>query len=294
MIAVDASAQRIRIGAELRRLRERLGISGERVAREFDWSQSKISRIEAGRHSFTVKDVARLLDFYGVSDEVRVELLGATAHDTDELSWIVQAGGYPRRQEALSALESVTRQIRHYQPVVIPGLLQTYAYARLIAQAAGASDPDAIAERRMQRQKILTAPSGPRYQVVLDARALLLRPGPIEVLREQIAELPNRAKVPSTDIRVIPLGAEARVFATVGFYLYEFRNEDSPDVAWIESPTGDVYYSAPRDTRRYLELFRDLQGIALSANDSVEYLTSLAADVERYMGVQPKEEAGRE
>lgn len=291
---MEASAQRLRVGAELRRLREQAGVSGEHVARQFGWSQSKVSRMEIGRHAFTVKDVAGLLSYYGVSDDVRAELLAATAGDTGEFSWIVQAGGYPRRQHTLSALESVTRSIRHYQPIVLPGLLQTREYARLIARAAGASDPDAIADARMKRQEILAAKSAPRYDVVVDARALLLRPGPVEIVRSQLLALPGRAQIPSVHLQIVPLGVEVTTFATVGFNIYDFKSADSPSVAWIESPTGDVYYSAPTDIEQYADLFKRLQGLALSPSDSVEYLVSLADNLERYMGPNPGRGVGHE
>jgi transcriptional regulator with XRE-family HTH domain len=70
-MSTDASAQRLRVGAELRRLREASGMSGEQVARALNWSQPKVSRIEAGRHAHTVRDIASLLTFYGVNDDVR-------------------------------------------------------------------------------------------------------------------------------------------------------------------------------------------------------------------------------
>ena len=283
-VPTDASAQRLRIGAELRRLRELANLSGEYVARALGWSQPKVSRIEAGRTAFTVKDVAGLLTLYGVTDDVRAELLGATAEDTGEGAWIVRAGGFPRRQGSIASLESVTKRIRHHQPVVLPGLLQTYDYARAVAKAAGAADPDAIAAARMHRQEMLTAKTAPKYEVVLDARAILLGVGDVELIRSQVNALADRAEtLRRLDLRVIPFGAVVPAFSTSGFTLYDFRAPESPQVAWIESPTGDVYFSAPEDIARYSELFRCLQSVALTPDRSVGHLRSLAIDLERYV-----------
>ncbi len=283
-VPTDASAQRLRIGAELRRLRELANLSGEHVARALGWSQPKVSRIEAGRTAFTVKDVAGLLALYGVTDDVRAELLGATAEDTGEGAWIVRAGGFPRRQGSIASLESVTKRIRHHQPVVLPGLLQTYDYARAVAKAAGAADPDGIAVGRMRRQEMLTAKGAPKYEVVLDARALLLGVGDVELIRSQTTALADRAEaLPRLDLRILPFGAVVPAFSTVGFTVYDFRAPESPQVAWIESPTGDVYFSAPEDIERYAELFKTLQGVALPPDRSIGYLRSLAVDLERYM-----------
>jgi transcriptional regulator with XRE-family HTH domain len=280
----DASAQRLRVGAELRRLREAAGLSGEQVARALGWSQPKVSRIEMGRHAFTVKDVAQLLDLYGVAEEdVRAELLGATAEDTGETAWIVRAGAYPRRQAAMAALESVTKRIRQYQPVVVPGLLQTRDYAWHAAKAVGVSDPDAIAEARMRRQEVLARRGGPRYEVVLDARVLLPRSDLVELLRAQAASLAERAARPRTDIRVIPIGGPSPLFPSTGFAMYEFRAAESPAVVWVESLAGDTYFSAPDDVHLYTAAFEEMRRSALDARESADYLRSLAQDIERYL-----------
>jgi hypothetical protein len=246
------------------------------------WSQPKVSRIETGRTAFTVKDVAGLLALYGVPDDVRAELLAATAVDTGESAWIVRAGGFPRRQGSIASLEAVTKRIRQYQPVVVPGLLQTREYARAIIAAAGAADPDAVAEARMRRQEVLTMKNAPTFDVVLDARALLFRASPLDVLQDQVARLAERARQPGVNLHVIPLGAEHDALSTVGFTLFDFRFKGSPSVVWIESPAGDVYYSAPDDVRQYVMLFRRLRGVAFGSEDSIRYLESLVHEVERY------------
>jgi hypothetical protein len=137
----------------------------------------------------------------------------------------------------------------------------------------------------MRRQEaVLGLRSGPRYDVVLDARALLLGLGGVDLIRGQVLALAERAEqVKRLDLRVIPLGKVTPVFSTVGFTLYDFRAAESPPVAWIEAPTGDVYFSAPEDVKRYAELFSALQHVALSPQDSIGYLRSFAANIERYL-----------
>ncbi len=278
----NASALRLRVGAELRRLREAANLSGEQVAATLGWSQPKVSRIETGRTAYTVRDVARLLALYGVTDDVRAELLAATAEDTGEGAWIVRAGGFPRRQGSIASLEVVTKRIRQYQPVLVPGLLQTYDYAQTVAAAHGATDPAAIAVARMQRQEVLRGKDAPVFEVVLDARALLCRAGPVDVLRNQILHLATCMEQGIVNLSVIPLGTEYDVLSNVGFTIFDFRFNDSPSVVWIESPAGDVYFSAPEDVERHTTLFRRLQGVALGVEDTVSYLPTLVAEVERY------------
>jgi hypothetical protein len=259
-------------------------MSGEQVARTLGWSQSKVSRIEGGLHSITVRDITGLLEIYGVNDDVRAELLGVTAADNGEGAWIVRAGGDPAGPGSAPAPESVTTRIRHYQPVVLPGLLQTREYARSVLEAAGDADPDASAEARMRRQEVLTTANGPQYDVVLDARALLLAAAPLDLIREQILSLAVRAqRLTRLDLRVIPLGRPVAALVAVGFTLCDFHAEESSPVAWIESPTGDTYFSAAVDVQRYAALFQTLRDSALGRADSVRYLRSFAADLERYL-----------
>jgi transcriptional regulator with XRE-family HTH domain len=282
VMPTDASAQRLRVGAELRRLREAANLSGEQVASALEWSQAKVSRIETGRTAFTVKDVVRLLGLYGVTDDVRAELLAATAEDTGESAWIVRAGGFPRRQGSIASLEVVTKRIRQYQPLLVPGLLQTREYAEAVATAAGATNPGFIATARMQRQEILNNKNAPSLEVILDARAVLCRIASVDVLRNQIDHLVHQAQRAVVKLNLIPLGADYDVVSAVAFTIIDFRLRASPSVVWIEAPAGDIYFSAPNDVEQHSKLFGHLHNVALSIKDSVSYLPQLAMEVERY------------
>jgi transcriptional regulator with XRE-family HTH domain len=276
----EPSPTRLRIGAELRRLRELAGLSGDATAKALKWSQSKVSRIETGRHAIVSRDIAALLVYYGAPDDVRAELLAATAKDNGEGAWIQRAGGFVRRQDSIGQMESVTSHIRHFQPVLVPGLLQTHAYALDVAAAAGATDPRKIADQRMKRQDILRSANAPTYSVVLDARALLCRFGDVAVIHDQIDHLAEvTAALPAVDLRVIPLLRQWPVSPAVAFMIYEFKHEDSAPVVWVEAPAGDSYFSDPSDVDRHLALFSQLQTVALSSADSLGYLESLHSEV---------------
>lgn len=279
----EPSSARLRIGAELRRLREETSLSGDAVAKALGWSQSKVSRIETGRHAIVSRDIAALLIYYGAPDDVRAELLAATAKDNGEGAWIQRAGGFVRRQGTVAQMESVTSHIRHFQPVLVPGLLQTHAYAQDVAAAAGAKDPVAIADQRMKRQQILTTPKAPAYSVVLDARALLCRFGDVSVIHDQLDHLATVVPtLPTVDLRILPLLQQWPVSPAVAFMVYEFKNEESAPVVWIEAPVGDSYFSDPSDVERHLALFNQLRAVALPQSESLRYLESLHDEVARY------------
>ena len=275
-----ASVARVRIGAELRRLRERAGLSGEQVARKLGWSQPKVSRIEMGRTTATVQDVARLLAVYGVGDEARAAVLAAAAEEVGETTWIIRAGALPQRQESMAILESVTRRICQFQPVLVPGLLQTADYARHVAAAMRLRDPERLVAARLQRQQALRQATETSYQVVLDARALLLRICPVPVLRAQIVALGEAAGHPAIDLRVIPVGAYCPVLSTAPFGVYEFLDRRTPSVVFVETLAGDSYFSAPEDVKLYLDTFDALGAQALPDDATVDYLRAFAADLD--------------
>src|SRR5437016_1417090 len=141
-----ADAALVRLGGELRRIREQAELSGSEVARAIGWSQSKVSRVETGRFGASLAEVATLLDFYGVPEEVRAELLAQTArHEGLQGAWVVRAGGTRRRQAELGTIEGRASRVRQYQATAVPGLLQTERYARAIADAMGFEAPASIA-----------------------------------------------------------------------------------------------------------------------------------------------------
>jgi len=286
---VASTAHRQRVGAELRRLRESLGLSGTQVAEALGWSQSKISRIETGRFGVTVWELAALLDYYGVPEEVRAELLAVTAEGTGvEGAWIVRAGGTHRRQGEVAAVESRVTRIRQYQAMAVPGQLQSPDYTRALACAGGYPDPDSIALQRRRRQELLEGTDAPEYLVIVDARALTRWPGPSEVMLRQIDYMVERANLSSVTLHVLPPGGQASAVAFTSFVLYDFRERTSPTVVMVESQTADLYLSADRDVEAYAALFDRLRNEALDPVESLKYLKTWARTIRR--GLTTKKE----
>ena len=275
-----AAAHRQRVGAELRRFREQLGLSGVQVAEALGWSQSKVSRIETARFAATVWELAALLDYYGVSEEVRAELLTVTAEDSGvQGAWIVRAGGTPRRQGEVAAVESRVKRLSQYQAMMVPGQLQSFDYARAVARAGGHPYPDEIAQRRRRRQGLLEGEDAPTYVGILDARALTRWPGPKDVLVDQVRHLIDRAQLPAINLHLLPSGGGADAMPAVPFIMYEFREPTSPKVVFLETHTADMYLSAEQDVKAYGRLFDRLKGEALGPAESIAYLTDLAGQI---------------
>lgn len=273
-----ADAALVRLGGELRRFREEAGLSGSAVARELGWSQPKVSRVETGRFAASLEEIATLLDYYGAPEEVRAELLATVARREGLAgAWVVRAGGTRRRQGEIGAIEQRVARLRQHQGLLVPGLLQTREYARGIADALGYAESDAIAERRMARQGAFMESGPGRYEVVLDARALMRWPGESAVMAEQLRRLMD-VDLARVDLRILAPGGEATAFAIGGFMIYDFA-DNRPSVVMVESFRADTYLSDEVDVVAYDSTFDKLQKDALSVESSRQYLETTLRDL---------------
>lgn len=243
---------RIRLGARLRRLREARGITAQQAAAAIRASDSKISRIELGRHAAREIDVSDLLTLYGVIDpDERDELLGLASDALAPPWWHRYADVLPPWFQAYLGVEEAASSVQSYDSHFVPGLLQTPEYsAALIAQsdfaAAEAGALLAIAAERIER----FAAGGWRLNAVID-EAVLRRPaGQAADFAAQLEHLRDAARWPGVSIRIRPLSAGVPP-APAGFTILQFRGDDLPDAVYTEQLTSASYLDRPADVARY-------------------------------------------
>ncbi|MGH8877244.1 MAG: helix-turn-helix domain-containing protein, partial [Stackebrandtia sp.] len=194
------------LGAHLRRLREREGITRADAGWEIRASESKISRLELGRVSFKVRDVEDLLSLYGVDDEEERSRLVSLAQEANNPGWWHRFGDVlPGWFQSYLGLEATASLIRTYEVQFVPGLLQTPDYARAVMTLghghAAKRELDHRVDLRVSRQKILTRPDPPRLWTVVD-EAVLRRPiGGNKVMREQLEQLIKMSELPNVQIQ---------------------------------------------------------------------------------------------
>lgn len=267
------SSHHLRVGGELRRIRERAGLSGSAVARDLGWSQSKVSRVETGRFGASLEEVAELLNFYGVAEEVRAELLASVArHEGMEGAWVVRAGGTKRRQAELATVEARVKGLSQYHALWFPGLLQSADYAAAIAKSGRFGPQGAFVERRLERQAVLKKQKGVKYRAVIEEHALTVSPGAGSILPSQLEHVLEAIDTGFVDLRIRPRTAENAVFTAGSFVLYDFKS--GPPVVLAEAQTADLYLSAEADVTAYKKLFSELQRDALDPQASRERVES--------------------
>jgi transcriptional regulator with XRE-family HTH domain len=276
MIVTSPTIRRKRLSNSLRELRREAGLTAEQVATQLGWDPSKISRIESNEWKLPkVKDVEALLDVYGVTDPAQKEALATLARQARERGW------WERYKDvlgsALPGLETEATQIRTYQPILIPGLLQTPDYIRAICRAGMCDEDDTErrVEARIARQQILYRDQSPTLWAVLDEAALRKLVGGREVMRDQVHHLLDMQDHRSNIwIQVIPdsIGAHASMGGPI--VLLDYAAD--PTIVFLENPgAGDLFLEQVADVARYNIRYSHVTGSALSVEESTEYLKRL-------------------
>lgn len=262
----------LRLASVLRGLRNGAGMSTYTLAAALGWSQAKVTRIENGRTKATPDDVMRIADATGASEVIRDEISQlANAAWTEMQSWRAShRAGLAARQAEMGGMDRQASEIRSFQPSVIPGLLQTEAYARRVLTLADVTNRggiDAAVTARMKRQKIL-AEGGGRFNYVLTEGALRWRPGPRSMMTEQLGKLMAAAALPNVSVSVIPHDREARARYTHGFAI--FYLPDGPVVV-AEGYVKEDMYADPRDLDIFEQMFVLLHESALHGDAAMEF-----------------------
>ncbi|MGV9557886.1 helix-turn-helix domain-containing protein [Streptomyces sp. NPDC003401] len=278
------AVRRRKLGAELRALRSRAGLTSGEAAGLVGWHQSKVSRIETGTSGTKPADVRSLLDAYGVRDaqlrELLLALAGPVGDGGREHWWHAYRGVLPPTYRDFISLESQASAMRTLETTVVPGLLQTPAYARAVTRAAveGLDEDrlDTLVEVRLARQDVLRARPPLELDVVLDEAVLRREVGGREVMARQLERLVEAARLPQVRLQVLPFSAGAHVGVTGPFVIFSFSTTSDLDVVVLDHLTSSVHLERKEDLRAYTEAFDALRAQALSPGDSLDYLAATA------------------
>ncbi|MDA2804761.1 helix-turn-helix domain-containing protein [Nocardiopsis suaedae] len=278
-MASSPPLRRRRLSRHLRELREAQGYTAEYVTAEAKktgigrWSRGKLTRIENNEWTRpSPKDVEVLLDIYGVTDEAERDSFIALTKQARQRGWWV---GYSDvlGKGAYVGLEIEASRIRTYEALVIPGLLQTEAYARAATRAAGVTAEDEVdrhVEARMLRKQILGRPESPRIWAIIDEAALHRLPS--ELRDEQIRYLLDVQR-PELRIQVLPYSAGLHAATAGSFVILDFKED--PQVVYREDILSSLFYEDPREIERCEMIYDHVHASALSVEDSRAFLETL-------------------
>lgn len=274
---------RRRLAAELRRLREEAGLTGDKVARNLRWSPSKVSRYELGRTGFKPADVARLLSLYEVGSATRQELLSLADQAATKGWWAAYSDDLPEELSELIGLEDEAVAASTWQIECVPGLLQTQEYALAVNRgfhSVVAMPPGRIArivKARMLRQQVLTRAAPLQLSVLIDESALLRKVAGNPVMRAQLHHLLALSQLPNVTIQVLALDADdPRPIISPSFVVLEFGGDSLPPVAYTEHLASNLYFDDEQATYRYIQAYQRLTAAALSPADSGELIAEVS------------------
>ncbi|GAB1823466.1 hypothetical protein HerbRD11066_66300 [Herbidospora sp. RD11066] len=269
----------------MRGLRELAGLSGRSLADLIQISQSKVSRIEAGATIPSLPEVRRWAKAAQASAETTERLADLTQAVVYEVhTWRGATRGKGHLQEEIRRRESDVALVRNFQCMVVPGLLQTAAYARavfgLYEQPYEKGDLAAATAGRMRRQEALYDEDR-RFEFLITESALRVRPGPANLLPAQLDRIISVSTLETVTIGVIPQNVTARVLSLHGFVIYGGDDDgaEGPDL-FVEVETDHARLTiSDVDVERYLKRWSLLSRTALFGDEARAFLEGLAVEV---------------
>ncbi|WP_305789763.1 helix-turn-helix domain-containing protein [Symbioplanes lichenis] len=267
------TARRSELGALLKRYREERGLTATEVAADVGVDVSTISRLENAQRSPKELLVRALSNRYGLDAATTEDLVRMTREGRRRGWW--ERYDLETSTATLVGLESAATEIAGFETTVIPGLLQTEAYAKEVIRPVRLDfSADRLAqavESRMGRQQILSGDSALHLHIVIDEAVLHRVVGDHDVMRDQLAHLGAMAGRPNIRVQVLPFTAGASPGLDGSFSLLSFVGGGSlPPVVYTEGQLGQLFERRPEEVARCRQAFVLLTELALDPAQSIE------------------------
>jgi hypothetical protein len=279
---------RWRLGKELKQLREVSERSFTDAAERLGCSESKIRKIEAAEVGVVRAELDSLLDLYKIDDEELRSFLHDLQRIGRQRGWWAPLGTIPKQYTFFVALESDAQRIRTFEPMVIPGLLQTEEYSSALDAMSTFESPqeqDRATQIRMARQDAFWRdrrdPS--RLWVIIDEAALRRpagkKPGIMRGQLMRLLELSDRCI-----FQVMPF--EAGIYpGTIGsFTIFDFPEKVHSPVVYTDSQAGITYMERMADVDRASRAFGHMAAMALSPSQSAKKILAILSEMAKTQG----------
>ncbi|MDT0343267.1 helix-turn-helix domain-containing protein [Streptomyces litchfieldiae] len=279
----NPTARQARLGAELRKLRERAGRTAREAAGMLGTDQGKISHIESGRIGVSEERIRKLATFYSCSDQALLDALCAIAREhRGQFWWDEYRGILTPGALNVAELEHHLVAMQIMQTVTMPGLLQIEDYARALFRGALPELPpeeiDTRTEFRMRRKVVLERDDPPPFDVFIHEAALRMRFGGRAVMRRQLDYLMAASERPNVTVRVVPFTNED-FFEAVQPVFYTTGVVPQLDTIQIDTAIGGVFLDAEADLLAYRSFFARARKVSLDAEESRQLVHHIAREL---------------
>lgn len=267
-----------RLATVLRTLRKTAKLSRAEVSQAVAMSVSKIGRVETAEIGIYLDDLEKLLDLYRVTGTRRVEVLDLARH-SDERGWLRVLGGtkLPEYWQTWIDFESEASVLLHYQPLVIPGLLQTPDYARAIIRSTGTylsdADVDALVSSRMARQGLLTKENPVKLHALIEETVLRHPRQDADTLDRQLRYLVECAARSNITIQILPTDVFPHPGLNGPFIVLEYNEE--PSLVWLENKLSSLFLDEPDQIEIYTRDWNDLCALACNPEKSIKLISAM-------------------
>jgi hypothetical protein len=270
---------------ELVRLKAESKVNDVEAAKHLGCAPTKINRILTLTSKPSVGDVRLLAEKYGASPDLVDVLMDLARNLGKKGDWTSYRTVYIDSMRLFLDLESRSTRIRHVQPEIVPGLLQTEGYVRALHEAptpiGTKPNVDEVVQARRERQETLTREANPpMIEFVLSESCLRRVYGQPTVMREQMQRLIEIAQLPNVQLQVLPFDTpNPVVYTSLNFSLFHVpgRGLAAPlNFAYIEQYDDARYVDDQERVETYEKLWSYLQAAALGPAESVDFIKKYA------------------
>jgi transcriptional regulator with XRE-family HTH domain len=289
----NCTVSRLLLGRQLRQLRERKGIRTEVAAAEAGVARATLWRMEKGGNRCRYKpgDLTVLGRLYG-ADRKTLDLLGRLSEGTRVRSWI---GAYrdvvSDRLETYLGMEGYASRVRSYPGALVPELLQTEDYAKVLLSGGRDLSITQIRKHvqvRMNRQSVMVRRlTGVAYEFVLDEAVLHRTIGGPAVMAGQLRRILDLGARPNVSVRVVPYGAGShRGLRSGAFGVLSFPVDRGfgglPTTVCLDGVDEGPFLDKARDVETYEEDWRDVDSRALGEGASGALVEEILRKLDRH------------
>jgi transcriptional regulator with XRE-family HTH domain len=229
-------------------------LTGVQLAELLSWSQPKVSKIETGRQSPTAAEITTWTRACGHT-QAATELIDKL-NDLESMwvEWKDQLHrGLGGIQSRMAVEEEHVQLFRAYEPMIVPGLLQTPGYARAVLEAANrkngvSCDIEEAVEQRMRRQEVLYR-RGKRFRFLVSEAAVRHRRGDRETMAAQIDRLVTASTLSTVSLGIIPFDASPPYLPLHGFWIHD------DDSVVVETISAELTLTHQSEVEQYAHVF---------------------------------------
>ena len=271
-----------RFGAELRRLREAIGMSAPQAAELIGTDRTTISNTEAGRFGISEQRLRRMAAVYECDDAALIDALAAMTGGRSSGWWDGYQGKVPPDFLALAELEHHATALRTLQTAHLPGMFQIEDHARalfdLFIPALPRLEVELRIAQRLARHAVITKEPPTPYRGLIHETALRMQVGGRRVARAQLGHLLSESERDNVTLRVIQFSAGG--FPMCGdSVLYAAASIPRLDTVQVDSPTGAVFIDAPAQLVNFQRRLDAVEQVALNRSQSRDAILGIIKEL---------------